>query len=227
MSETKTPITHTTVLDPENIAILPGNPNAMGPEEFAMLCGGIKRLGFLQPLTVRPVRIEDSQNFPEHVLTGHTHIVTDGEHRLRAVLYLKHREVPVLTAEHTPDEAAIAQISMNRLRGQLDMTAVGGTLDRLVNEGWVMSDLEIVGFSTSEITSILDAVRHDPNDDLTDTSEPPPDLSDRPRKYALTFDCGSDALRAKVRAALLEHAPSHDGEDGTLLEGLLKVLELD
>ncbi len=219
---TEIPATITTDIDPEIVAILPGNPNAMGPDEFSRLCGGIERLGFLQSLTVRPVKEADRKLYAE-ITDAHEYIVTDGEHRLRAAIRLRLRLVPAVIAEHSVDEAAIAQISMNRLRGQLDMTRVGRVLDDLITEGWKMDDLEIVGFSALEIKGLLEATREDPIDDLLDDSTAAPDLSDKPTRFTLTINCKSETVRAKIRAGLLEAA----GEEGDILDGLCEVLDIN
>jgi ParB-like chromosome segregation protein Spo0J len=206
---------------PDTIATLPGNPNEMTPDEFASLCGSIERLGFIQTPTVRQVSQADRDAWPSDIQAHHMFIVEDGEHRVKAAVHLALRTIPVICVDHDVNEAMVTQIAMNRLRGHLDMTRTGRVLDELVEAGWASADLAVTGFSEVEIATLLDATREQVLSDLLDDSIAPP-TDERPKTFAITINCGSDVLRARIRAALLERA----GASGTILDGLLAVLNI-
>ena len=130
----------------------------------------------------------------------------------------------VVLPQDCPDSRVrLLQISMNRLRGQLDLTAVSETLLDLTADGL---DLSLSGYSEGEITAMLDsAIPVDPNDLAGDASFEPDGDEDKPEKvtpFELKIELDSaDELREVKR--LLKKA---GGRGKSMGEGLRKVLGL-
>lgn len=196
-------------IDPAQIETIDGNPNRMDPDQFERLVKAIDRLGFLQPVLVR--KNPDPESVP--------FVLVDGEHRLRAFLRLGGGKIPAIVVEHGADIGEALRIGMNRLRGELSLTAVADSFEHLMrDDAWSLDDLELTGFASDEIERLLDAVRPDDLDTIEVAAVGVAD--EKPRRFALSISFDTEADRARVKAALLDAA----GEDGSLSEGLLALL---
>lgn len=139
-------------LDVGTLVEAPANPNVMEQERFALLVEAVKKIGFVQPILVRP-------------LGGGLHEVVDGHHRLRAAREVGMPKVPCVIKDGTDaDTAKAVQIGMNRLRGELNLTDVGVQISELAKAGWPIDDLTLTGFTTDEIKDLLDSVAQDQDD---------------------------------------------------------------
>ncbi len=201
-------------IDLAAVAEPPSNPNSMPEGDYRRLVRNIKDEGFLQPILVRKLDPD-----------GEMYELIDGVHRTRAARDVGIDEVPaVVLPQDCPDSRVrLLQISMNRLRGQLDLTAVSETLLDLTADGL---DLSLSGYSEGEITAMLDsAIPVDPNDLAGDASFEPDGDEDKPEKvtpFELKIELDSaDELREVKR--LLKKA---GGRGKSMGEGLRKVLGL-
>jgi ParB-like chromosome segregation protein Spo0J len=168
----------------------PDNPNSMSDEDYAALVAGIRRTGFLQPVLVRgpeppPAPTLDAPD--DEVLTavedeaawraalalggvgalaqmGAELRIVDGEHRWRAACEVGLTEIPCVVGDFDEKTARLLQIGMNRLRGELDLSAVGRTFQELFDGGAELDELLASGYTADEVGGLLAAMRPDPED---------------------------------------------------------------
>lgn len=184
------------------------NPNSMEPEQFAMLAEAIRRVGFLQPALVRA---RDEGRYE----------IIDGHHRVRAARELKFSEVPCVVVRCDDRTTVALRVGMNRLRGELNLSAVAKSLDDLVANGWQMGDLTITGFSADEVGDLLQSLKLNEDDVLGQQVEVAGDDDhEEVRAFVLevSFTDRDDFKRAK---AGLKRAA---GKSGDLGRGLLRLL---
>jgi ParB family transcriptional regulator, chromosome partitioning protein len=87
----------------------PRNPNELPEEKMEALKRDIREHGFKQPILVREKAEGEELRYE----------LIDGEHRWRALRELAAESVPAVVVDpDTDDEAALAMISMNNLRGE-------------------------------------------------------------------------------------------------------------
>ena len=200
-------LTHTEMA-PSRIDPNPNNPNRMEPERYAALVENIRRYGFLQPALIR-VNPKDRKRF----------ISCDGHHRVRAANEVGLASIPVVVGQMTEAEANALQVSMNRLRGELDLSATALIFDSLKTAGWGAADLGALGFSLEEVGDLLSSL--DSNPDVLPESFDAPDDDPAPAPsfvLELSFDSAQQmrvAKRALRRAA---------GKGEPLAHGLLRLL---
>jgi hypothetical protein len=130
------------------------NPNIVSDTQFASLVHSVRENGFLQPIAVR--RLEDDEGEPLGTLL---YEVIDGHHRWRAAQEAGLSSVPALIVEASSASAAVDMLSLNRLRGELNMTVVADILKDLSDTGF--PDLTLSGFNGGEIQSLLDSIATD------------------------------------------------------------------
>ena len=197
-----------TEMSPSRIDPAPNNPNVMEPERYAALVEAIRRFGFLQPVLVRP-HPDDARRF----------IACDGHHRVRAAMEVGLASIPVVVAGNiTQEEADALQIAMNRLRGELDLSATATILDSLRAAGWGASDLGVLGFSLEEVSDLLASLDSDP-DILPESIESPDDPA-TPAGFVMEIEFDSAEQMRVVKRALRRAA----GKGRPLSHGLLKLL---
>lgn len=199
-------LTHTEMA-PSRIDPAPNNPNRMEPEKFAALMDTIRRFGFLQPVLIRP-NPDDKHRF----------ISCDGHHRVRAAAEIGLASIPVVVGNMTQEEADALQIAMNRLRGELDLSATASILDSLRTAGWGASDLGSLGFSLEEVSDLLASLDSDP-DILPESIEAPDDPAPAP-SFVLELEFDSAAQMRVAKRALKRAA----GKGQPLSHGLLRLL---
>ena len=80
--------------------------------------------------------------------------MVDGHHRLRAAKEAGLTQAPALVVKAESLDAAVAMLSLNRLRGELDLTKVADILQGLSAGGF--EDLTLTGFNGGEIQALLE-----------------------------------------------------------------------
>jgi ParB-like chromosome segregation protein Spo0J len=134
------------------------NPNVMGDKDVATLAKAMGRFGELQPILVA------TNGAPP----GRFRIV-DGHHRSKAALVAERVEIAavVLPPDYPLEDEKMLRISMNRLRGELDLGIVAEVLAEMVNAGHTHEELLLTGYSEDEVNALLRAANTDPDaDDL-------------------------------------------------------------
>lgn len=201
-------------LDIALLAEPPTNPNVMSATDFARLVKNVRQEGFLQPVLAR--RLEGEEPMYE---------IVDGVHRTRAAreVGLDHLPVVVLPADYPLEKTRLLQIGMNRLRGQLDLTAVAETFAEM--QGLEL-DLELSGFSDDMIAGLLrtrdTSVEDLLGDGIGDTDLG--DADDKPAKaFELTVAFASAQELKDVKKALRKQA----GRGRDLGVGLKRALGLE
>lgn len=186
------------------------NPNHMDSASFDLLVEAIKRVGFLQPVLVREL--------PDGTL-----VIVDGVHRVRAAKAAGLAQVSAVVVDTDEAQAAILQIGMNKMRGELNLSQVSEAMAALVLEGYPLADLTLTGFSSEEVDDLLAMNgKRDGDDPLDDPPPMPPDdvpAVDRPFALELTFTTATDLKKARrgLKKAI--------GKGGNIGDGLLRLLE--
>lgn len=186
------PLPDVMTLDVERIAEPKQNPNHMPADKYAALVRVIDALGFFQPLLVR-------------TLPDGSYEVVDGVHRLRAAKQLKLPEVLAVVVDGMSDQrATLAQLSMNRLRGELNLTESAALLSDLRLVGLSDDEMRLSGFNTEEIDDMLRAARTTDGLDMLDLPVGGPDpkppqrpADERPWLLELRFKDEADFKRAR------------------------------
>lgn len=198
-------------LDPKCVHEAPDNPNRMDPARFADLKRAITELGFLQPILVR-------------TRSDGEYEVVDGHHRMWAARELKLPTIPAVLFEGTREGAQrLAQIGMNRLRGELDMHAVGVVFDELLRSDWEAVELTIAGFSDADLHALISAVQDDTTRLTEDVLASAPAMTPEPAPpspFKLEIEFSDMAQMKKCRAALKRAA----GRGGAMSLGLLRLI---
>lgn len=134
------------------------NPNRMTKKTFATLKRFIEKVGFIQPVLVRPIE-------------GGMYEIMDGQHRYEAMKELGRETIPVVISVADEDVAKLHTINMNNLRGtELDRIKLG----KMVKELRTKMDDEtleaLLGFNQQELKTYEELVDFD-FDSLQDESE--------------------------------------------------------
>lgn len=186
------------------------NANRMDDSMLATLSAAIGRYGFQQPALVRA--FEDG-----------SYRIIDGHHRIRAAKSLGWDAIPAIVVECDDNEARVLQLGMNRLRGEVDLTAAARQIAELFEAGWAMPEVLLSGFSAEEVDALLRSTHAPDNDPLDatllgatrDAEEPAPD-----RVWALELSFASKADLDRAKKALRRAA----GKGGELGDGLLRLI---
>lgn len=186
---------------------LPGaNPTGMSEEQEGELEASMRAHGFRQALTV--VRRAEGGYW-----------LSDGVHRKDVAARLGITRAPALLKEGDVTAVRAERLALNRIRGQVDLTAAARELAALVDAGWKEEDLAACGFSPEEVDVLLAQGAGDAVDEATEAT-----LSEGPtvvhaKRYGLSLTFDSKDHRDAVRGALLRHGASME-------EGLRAVLGL-
>lgn len=222
-------------VSPHHVDVMTGNPNVMDADEYVRLKAGITKFGFMQPLLVTArddseysdgdVVTEEAAKEVEALLGLSPFVLVDGEHRLQVAKELGLEHVPAMVIKDGEDVGRALRIAMNRIRGQVNLTAVARELDELIRDhGWTADDVEVAGFSNAEVHRLLESIQDvdpvlDALADAGDVDEPTLE-EDHPRGYAIRLVFETEAQRARVKAALLAAA----GDGGTMAGGLIAMI---
>ncbi len=187
----------------------PDNPNKMTREDFEALCATVAAVGMVQPILVQEVE-------------GGAYKIVDGHHRSRAAKRAKLTHVLAVVWDGTEEMRRAMGVSMNKLRGELDLSAVQKIITELHEGGWTVPQLAITGYSEDEITDLLRLASAVEEEDVMQNVQPAPteekEAPVRPLVLELTFASTEELQRAKrgLRRAA--------GKGRELGEGLLVLL---
>jgi ParB-like chromosome segregation protein Spo0J len=189
------------------------NPNVMDGQTFELLLEAISKVGFLQPVLVKP---DSNGGF----------VIVDGVHRYKAAKKLGMDEIPCVIADTVTDKnSAAVQIGMNRMRGELDLSVVSAQIAELNDSGWSIDQLTITGFSSEELDELVKAARQSAEDIMASTTLTEEDAEEEQdakekREFSLELTFSSKQDLNTVKKALRKAA----GKDGCLGDGLLSIL---
>lgn len=96
----------------ESVEPDPQNPNELPDDMMDTLKQDVKERGFVQPIVVREIPIEDADEEQRFMLI-------DGEHRWRVLRDLGYEFVPAVIDDLSEIDAKIRNVTLNRIRGQL------------------------------------------------------------------------------------------------------------
>lgn len=198
------------------LQVAENNPNVMPTGDFETLCAAIQQKGMIQPILVR--RLPDLQLR-----------VIDGHHRLRAAKVAGMEEIACVIYECSDAEEHVLRLAMNKLRGELDLTAAGHIFKELSESGVKIEELLLTGFSESEMKDLISAVSQNVDVDVKMNLPAADDYeveredkgADKPLVLEIAFESAADMKRAKrglVRAA---------GKGKDLAVGLFRLLGED
>lgn len=213
-------------IPPTFVQSMDDNPNVMEPEEFDRLKQIIETMGFLQPILVRHPKAESYKEGHAVSEDDGQFTIIDGEHRLQAAKDLGLQHVPAVLTDQLEENAKALRIGMNRIRGELDLTAVSKQMDSLLDIGWSVEDLSVTGFDEDEIQKLIESVA--PSDPVLDAiiaqgnvEEPEPVEEEKTRSYAMRLAFSSSVDRERVKEAL-KNASAGTGD---MAVGLLAIVE--
>jgi ParB/RepB/Spo0J family partition protein len=193
------------------------NPNSMAPESFAMLKEAIRRAGFLQPVLVRTAVVRT-----EGGVDALGYEIIDGHHRVAAARELAYASVPCVVVEADDATTLALRIGMNRMRGELNLSAVAVAMGDLQTSGWKLDDMSLTGFSADEAADLLASLKLNEDDvlgkgkiELDDTP-----LDTAAPMFLLEIHFTDRAEFKKARAGLKRAA----GKSADLGKGLLRLL---
>lgn len=185
------------------------NPNELSPAQFDLLVNAVKKLGFLQPVTVR-LRPDGAYE------------LIDGHHRCRAAAQAGLKAVPALVTDATDEQALAEVLSLNRLKGEVDLGKASIMLRDLAAAGF--DDLTLTGFNPAEVQALLADAEASIRalDDLGEGAGLGEEVDDPPvnarQRFAIRLVFDDEADRDIVRRALLQHGP-------TMEAGMLNLVE--
>lgn len=203
-------VTHATILL-EDVREPARNPNHMSPEDFDGLCAVVAAKGFFQPPLVRKCGVgERNQQLWE---------IVDGVHRVRACVKAGLSSVHAVCTDMDEQTARIVQVSMNKLRGELNLTAVAETVRELVEAQIPIPDVQLMGFRDDELRAMLDATKEVDEQEVLASSggffdEPDPEpAKTKPYILELTFSTAAELRKVK---RVLKKAGSGDHAAGLI-----------
>lgn len=184
------------------------NPNRMDARDYDALVANVRTQGFLQPVLVRQV--------------GSRFEIIDGVHRVRAVRAVNGSQANVWSVVTTADQAqaTLLQISLNRLRGALDLTEVAQLLESLSG---MDVDLAVSGYSENELSDLLRIVSAEEPDPVLDglSGSPTTEPSSVAKPHILELAFSTAAEKKRATKALRKAA----GKGGDLSSGLLRLVD--
>lgn len=189
------------------------NPNHMPADRYALLVKAIAKSGFLQPVLVR----QEADGYR----------IVDGFHRCKAARELGLTEVSAVVVADDEAAAAVLQVGMNRLRGELNLAEVADLFVDLAQEGYGIEDLTVTGFTADEIDALMERAHPSDDDALgedfggleEEEAAGAGNRVERPFLLELTFADG--ATLRKVKRKLKKAA----GKGKPIEEGLMNILE--
>jgi ParB/RepB/Spo0J family partition protein len=198
------------------LQVADANPNVMPTEDFETLCRAIAQKGMIQPILVRRLGPAEYR-------------VIDGHHRLRAAKVAAMEQITCVVYECTDTEEHILRLAMNKLRGELDLTAAGHIFKELNLAGVKLDELLLTGFSESEMNDLIGAVSQNIDVDVKMALSSAPDDYDvekdegakKPLVLEIAFESAAQMKRAK--RGLLTAA----GKGKDLAVGLFRLLGED
>lgn len=201
------------------LTVAPSNPNRMEPEQFRLLVEAIRRVGFLQPILVRASDPDKNGGLTYDIVDGHHRVAAAGEAGLTEV------DAVVVGEEVSELDARALSVGMNRMRGELNLSAVSTILDELSKEGWSTAAMTLTGFDEQEIENLIAAARMDHAEVSAQSAsvvdEDEPEQKSGPYALEVLFADRED-LKAAKRA--IKKAA---GKGGDMSQGLMRLLALE
>ena len=209
------------------------NPNVMSEQDLQLLADNMRRTGCVQPVLARVLPGTDLPpsvpgNDDARWLDTAALEVIDGSHRVEAARRAGFVEIPVTVASFSDERARALRIGMNKLRGELDLSAVGASLTQFADLAAIdggQGDLQLTGYGAEDIADLIAAVQ--PSDDEANamaalggvSNDAPEPAAPKERRYLLEVSFADKAQRDRCRRVL-------DGlGGGDLRAGLLLALE--
>ncbi len=126
------------------------NPRQINKHDFAKLVQSLKEFGFVEPVVV---------NKDLTIIGGHM--------RVRAAQELQIKEVPCVQVDLPKEKEKALNLALNRIHGDWDEEKLAEVLFELEN----LPELELTGFSESEVAKVLDTVRLAKEDEFDTAKE--------------------------------------------------------
>lgn len=216
------------------IADPPVNPNRLAEPRYDLLIEAMLRVGHAQPALARPkdgaYEIVDGVHRTKAVraiLAMDPHAIEDLERR-RAVVDFQaaHTDgaVDCVVRDMTDEQARLVQIGMNKLRGELDLSAVADILAELEGMGVEHSELTLSGFTADEVADLISTTADFGEDippDVGGLPEEPKEEKVKPFVLELTFRTRDELAKAKrgLRKA------AGGGKSPDLAKGLINLID--
>jgi len=115
----------------------PWNPNEMVDSQFKHLQEEYKRVGYLQPILVRP----KDGNYE----------VIDGEHRFKAYEDLKLKTIPAIIKEMDDTTAKFTTLNLNKIKGENNPVKYAELLAELKKEVDIETITQVLKMNTNEL----------------------------------------------------------------------------
>jgi len=196
------------------------NPNRMDEDRFVLLKQAIAEEGFLQPILVTD--LPDVPAATRERLDGPCFRIEDGHHRWWAAKEAGAREVLIVIRSNIVEaRARLLGIGMNRLRGEVDLTAAA----QVIGEAQALLDLQpmelsmLTGFSTVELDTLL-GTSEDVSDILDEGAQ---DVSDEDKHAANVTFVLEISFVDREKFKLAKRALRKAGK-GDMMRGLLALL---
>lgn len=188
----------------------PRNPNKLDIYRFDALKAGIATEGFLQPILVRDIGSD-----------GKVEII-DGHHRVESARLAGLTKLPAIIIKCDDKKAAQLSISMNRLRGDLDLGEVSILFDELHVAGVSAEDLAMTGFTPIEVEALLDAAQKSVDEDMPAAFDKAPESpSTSPEAFTLELEFTDKKEMGRAKRKLQKIA----GQDMPLGDALLIIMD--
>ncbi len=212
------PLTTTTAsVDLSDVREPARNPNHMSADDFESLRLVIREKGFFQPPLLRRAPLTDANGKTT------TWEIVDGVHRVRASLLEGLDRLDCVCTDMDARTARVLQVTMNRLRGELNLTAVAETVRELVEADIPIPELALMGYREDELKAMLDATRGvDEEEVLASSGGVFDDVDDEkptPKPYILELTFSTSAELRKVKRTLKKAG------SGDHAAGLLRLIE--
>lgn len=193
----------------EEIIYDPDNANKMGEEEFAQLVANIEHFG----PNLQPVLVQD---------TPEGYLMIAGEHRAKASEKAGLKHVLAVTWDGPPEARKALALSLNKIHGEADLTAVQRIMGELEAADWSIDEMMRTGYDAADIKDLL-AVAGDisPDDIMQNPIEPvDEDTPANPRPLVLELTFATSEELKLARKGLKKAA----GKGRELGQGLLSIL---
>ncbi len=126
------------------------NPRQISKHDFHKLVQSIKEFGFVEPVVI---------NKDNTIIGGHM--------RVRAAKELNINEIPCIQVDLPKEKEKALNLALNRIHGDWDEEKLAELLFELEN----LPELELTGFSESEVAKVLDTVRLAKEDEFDSQKE--------------------------------------------------------
>ncbi len=120
----------------------PWNPNVVPEHILKALAANIERVGFNQPILVRP-------------LGNGEYEIVDGEHRYTVAKEAGLQEIPVIVRNLNDSEAKAQTVAMNKLRGEMEPADVAALVKDIMGDINLEQLAEFTGYEFPELEALV------------------------------------------------------------------------